>query len=131
MSSHRANLTPDILTAALEGLGAQKRKIQAHIAEVRSMLGIGADGMKRRGRSPKTAEAVASAPVARKRRRFSAETRAHMAEAQRKRWAAQRGQTEAAAPATKKRRLSSAGRKRIREAAKRRWAAQKAKAARA
>lgn len=129
MPIQTGKLSADVLKAALSGLEAQKRTIDAHIADVRSMLGIGADGMKRRGRPPRTDEPAATAPVGRKRRRMSAEARARMAEAQRKRWAAQRGEaTEAAAPATK-RRLSAAGRKRIREANKRRWAEHRAKKA--
>ena len=60
------------------------------------------------------------------RRRMSASARARIAEAQRKRWAAQRGEPQAgsAEPARpkSKRKLSAAGRRAIIEATKGRWA---------
>src|ERR1700681_3697156 len=101
MPAQNGGLSSDILSAALAGLEAQKQAIEHHIEQVRSMLGIRADGQQRRGRPPKSAATVSAAstptvltesaspaqPV-RKRRRFSAETRARMAEAQRKRYAA-------------------------------------------
>ena len=135
MPTQTSRLSSDILSAALAGLEAQKQTIERHIEQVRSMLGVRADGQKRRGRPPKSAatisaastptvpaESAAPAPPTRKRRRFSAETRARMAEAQRKRYAAANKFTEAvpAKPAAKKRKLSAAGRKRIIEATKKR-----------
>src|SRR5437899_2345107 len=103
------------------------------------MLGIRADGSKRRGRPPKSAATIpsvvaesAAPPLqGRKRRRFSAETRARMAEAQRKRYAATKKVNEAppAKVVTKKHTLSAAGRKRIIEATKRRWAKYRSKKA--
>ena len=134
MPTHIETLSPDVLNAALAGLEAQKQTIEGHIEQVRSMLGIRADGLKRRGRPPKSAatvgteSAVPSSP-GRKRQRFSAETRARMAEAQRKRYAAAKKVNEAppAKTVTKKRKLSAAGRKRIIEATKKRWAVYKAK----
>src|ERR1700736_3408626 len=95
MPTHTGELSSDVLNAALVGLEAQKQTIEHHIEQVRSMLGIRADRQKRRGRPPKSAAAISAVPTesdapalpARKRRRFSAATRARMAEAQRKRYA--------------------------------------------
>lgn len=64
-----------------------------------------------------------------RKRRFSAETKKRMAEAQRKRWANLRtadSPTSAVEGAKPRRRISASGRKRMAEAARRRWAAQKA-----
>jgi hypothetical protein len=95
MPTHTEGLSHDVLNAALAGLEAQKQAIEGHLEQVRSLLGIRADGQKRRGRPPKseaTVGTVSASPShpARKRRRFSAEARARMAEAQRKRYAALR-----------------------------------------
>jgi hypothetical protein len=123
-------LSSDVLNAALHGLEAQKQTIEQHIQQVRSMLGIGTG---RRGRPPKFAATLpteSSAPPARKRRRFSAATRARMSAAQRKRYAATKKVDEAPSKTTpKKRKLSAAGRKRIIEATKKRWREYKAKKA--
>src|SRR5260370_31183565 len=123
MPTHTGALSSDVLNAALAGLEAQKQTIEGHIEQVRSMLGIRADGQKRRGRPPKSAatisvestESTAPSRPARKRRRFSAATRARMAEAQRKRYAATKKVNEVppAKAVTKKRKLSAACRKRI------------------
>jgi hypothetical protein len=107
--------TTEILTAAIEGLEAQKKRINAQIAELRQTLN---------GGSPDT---VATPGPARRRRRMSAAARQRIAEAQRKRWAAARGKFPSSAPSATpakkgKRRLSAAGRRRIIEATKRRWA---------
>jgi hypothetical protein len=118
----QTNLSNDVLNAALAGLEAQKRTVEEHITQVRAMLGLGADGQKRRGRPD--AAAVESGTSNDASSRFSAETRARMAAAQRKRWAAARGETATGTKApTKKRKLSAAARKRISEATKKRWAA--------
>ena len=86
MPKHSSGLDKSVLAAALEGLEAQKQKLEDNIAQVRSLLGLGSG---RRGRPSKAVSAV-SLPAAkpRKRRKFSAETRAKMAAAQKKRWAA-------------------------------------------
>lgn len=84
---------PTLLQAALEGLEAQKARIEEQISKVKSLLGGGS--------KPAPAPAPAAAPAAatatgkraytpRKRRKLSAEGRARIAEAQRKRWAAAR-----------------------------------------
>ncbi len=142
MEKQAASLTSDVLHAALEGLEARKRSIEEQLEQVRAMLGIRADGQKRRGRPPLAAVPSEDPSIPeqapRKRRRLSAEARARIAAAQRKRWATKKQSKEPAktasvkaAPvkATKKRKLSAAGRKRIIEATKKRWAEYNAKKA--
>ena len=105
-------LTNEILTAAIAGYEQQKKAIDERLAELRQML-------HRNGTVP-------AAPAANGRRPMSVAARKRIAAAQRKRWAAVRGQTPrpgAKAARPKKRRLSAAGRKAIIEATKRRWAA--------
>jgi peptidoglycan hydrolase CwlO-like protein len=98
-------LNTEIVTAAIAGFEEQKKRLDAHIAELRNMLSpAGADG---------------ATPTPNKRGRMSAAARARIAAAQRKRWAEARKQAGAAsstAPARKKRRLSAAGRRAIIEA---------------
>src|SRR5258708_27771527 len=106
MPTHTGGLSSDVLNAALHGLKAQKQKIEQHIQQVRSMLGLGTG---RRGRPPKSAvtaatQATATKRQARKRRRFSAETRARMSAAQRKRYAATKKGNEAPQHAAPKKR---------------------------
>jgi hypothetical protein len=117
-------LDNDILTAAIEGLEAQKQRIDAHISEIRQRLTGGSAGP------------AATPEPGRKRRKVSAAGRKRMAEAQRKRWAAKK--RSGAAPAVSKsesgkpkRKLSAAGRKRIVEATKKRWALVRAAASKA
>jgi hypothetical protein len=74
-------LTAEIIHAAIDGYEAQKARIDEKIAGLRAMLPVG---------SVETASPSA-APTG-KRRRISAASRARMAEAQRKRWAAKRAQ---------------------------------------
>ena len=83
-------LNREVLTAALEGLEAQRRRIEEQLEQVRSALGMG--GV-RRGRPPKSAssndgEGPAVGRASRKRRHLSAEARARISAAQKKRWAA-------------------------------------------
>jgi hypothetical protein len=117
-------LTADIVTAAIGGFEAQKKRIDAQIAVLRQALtGNGAHG-------------VAAPEPVRRRRKMSAAARKRIAAAQRKRWAtARRGSALEAqsAPAAPKprRRISAAGRKRIIEATKKRWAAYRAQKGRA
>lgn len=86
MPKQSGGLDKSVLTAALEGLEAQKQKIEENILQVRSLLGVGSV---RRGRPPKgPASMNAPAATGRKRRKFSAATRAKMAAAQKRRWAA-------------------------------------------
>ena len=71
-------MTHEIITAAIDGFEAQKKRIDAQIADLREALtGSGPNG------------AAASEPVRRK-RKMSAAARKRIADAQRKRWAAAR-----------------------------------------
>jgi hypothetical protein len=111
-------LTDEIINAAIEGFEAQKKRIDGQIAELRSFLTGGL-------------EKTAAAPeVTRKRGKFSDATRLRMKEAQQRRWARIKGESEPAAPAAvpakPKRQLSEAGRQAIAEAARKRWAAKRA-----
>ena len=114
------NLTPEILTAALQGLEAQKARLEAHIAEVTGLLGA----------RPQEPAAAAKAP--KPKRKMSAAGRRRMAAGQQRRWAAHRQKAEAATKAKEpaaaantprpKRKMSAAGRKRIVAATRKRWA---------
>jgi len=113
-------LTPEIITAAIEGFEAQKTRIDGKIAELRALLS-----------AVPTETASKPEPVTHKRKKFSAAARKHMKEAQQLRWANIRGESEAPAPtaqkpAQPKRKLSKAGRANIVAALKKRWAAKKA-----
>ena len=111
-------LTNEIITAAIEGFEAQKKRIDGQIAELRSLL-TGAP-----------AETAAAPNATRKRAKFSEAARLRMKEAQQRRWARVKGEslppTPAVVSAKPKRQISEAGRQAIAEAARRRWAAQKA-----
>jgi hypothetical protein len=106
-------LTKEIVEAAIFGFEAQKRRLDAQIAELRELFpnGLG------------TAKPNAPAP---KKKGMSTAGRKAIAEAQRKRWAAQKAETKSArAPKKAKRKLSAAGRAAIVAALKKRWAAKK------
>jgi hypothetical protein len=112
-------LTNEIIAAAIEGFEAQKKRIDGQIADLRSIL-IGGT----------TEAAAASEDAPRKRGKFSDATRLKMKEAQQRRWARIKGESEPAtpvvAPDKPKRQMSEAGRQAIAEASRKRWAAQKA-----
>src|SRR5450759_3220741 len=111
MPTHK--LTPEIITAAVEGFEQQKLRIDAQIAELRAML-------------TGTSTATAATPEGPKgRRRMSAAARKRIGDAQRKRWAEAKKKSSPVAPAAAKpkRKLSAAGKKAIVEATKKRWAA--------
>jgi hypothetical protein len=113
-------LTTDIINAAIEGFEVQKQRIDAQIAELRQMLnGSAAD--------------VQPAASTKKKRRMSAAGRKAIAEAQRRRWAATKGEkaTVASTVSKPKRKLSKAGRAAIVAALKKRWAEKKAAASKA
>jgi hypothetical protein len=78
--ARNANLAsdPSLLEAALEGLEAQRQRIEEQIRHVRGLLG------KRRG----TAASESAAPA--KKRQLSPAARKRIAAAQKKRWAAYR-----------------------------------------
>lgn len=105
-------LTNEIITAAILGFEEQKHKLDAQIAELRAHLPGGTE--------------PTSEPTKRPRRKMSAAGRRAIAEAQRKRWAAAKRESEALAKP--KRKLSAAGRAAIIAATKRRWAAKRAAA---
>jgi hypothetical protein len=108
-----AKLSNTIIEAAIYGFEAQKRALDTQIADLRAMLNGTAQ--------------TASAEVAAPRRKLSASARKKMADAQRRRWAALKGQSAAEAPAAEpkkaKRKMSAAGKAAIAAATKKRWAA--------
>jgi len=71
---------PEILEAALVGLESQREKLEAQIAQVRSLLG------RRTGRAAAEAPVLAAAGTGK--RELSPEARKRIAAAQKKRWAA-------------------------------------------
>ena len=77
-------LTKQIIEAAIDGFEAQKKRIDVQIAELRALLPPGPN-----------AAAVSKEPTLPKKRGMSAAGRKAIAEAQRKRWAAAKGQTVA------------------------------------
>jgi hypothetical protein len=113
-----SNLTPEILAAALEGLEAQRARLDAHIAETKRLLGA-------RPQQP-----TASPDIVRPKRKMSAAGRKRIAAATKKRWAefhqkqagAAKTAKEPAAATKPKRKMSAAGRERIAAATKKRWA---------
>ena len=116
-----AQLTQGVIDAAIEGFESQKQRIDEQIAELRALSNGHASSVK------------SSAPQETKKRGMSAAGRRAIAEAQRKRWAAAKGQAEtetpsAVKPAKKKRVLSAAGKAAIVAALKKRWAAKRAAA---
>jgi hypothetical protein len=118
-------LTNEIITAAIDGFEAQKTRIDQQISELRAML---PGGPPKDGSGPELPKAAT-----RPKRRMSAAGRRAIAEAQRKRWAAARGEAQSEAPAPEptkpKRQLSAQGRKAIADATRRRWAMKRAEAA--
>jgi hypothetical protein len=103
MPTHK--LTPQIINAAVLGFEQQKRRIDDQIAELRATLS---------GASPEMA-AIPEAPT-RKRKKFSVAARRRMKEAQQRRWAKVRGESEPPAPSAMekpKRRISEEGMRRI------------------
>jgi hypothetical protein len=87
--------------AALEGLEAQKQRLEEQIRTVRSLLG----GKKTRAAGPASTSQTRQGPAAKKakakvkgksrrKRNLSPEARTRIAEAQRKRWAAFRKDSE-------------------------------------
>jgi hypothetical protein len=116
-----SNLNPEILAAALQGLEAQRARLDVHIAEARRLLGA------------RTQEPAAAAKAPRPRRKMSAVALKRTVEAQKKRWAEYHRKQAAAAqkakePATAakaprpRRKMSAAARKRISDATRKRWA---------
>jgi peptidoglycan hydrolase CwlO-like protein len=114
-----ATLTKEIIEAAITGFEAQKRHLDEQLAELRAMLS-----------STPASSSSTSQPRGRRKRGMSEAGRKAIAEAQRKRWAAVRGESGPQKSAPKsKRKLSAAGRAAIVAALKKRWAAKKAASA--
>jgi peptidoglycan hydrolase CwlO-like protein len=87
MARNSAPPNKEILEAALQGLEAQRTKLDEQIAHVRSLMG------RRAGRPPKGEPAVSeptkhASASSRKKRVLSPEARKRIAAAQKKRWAA-------------------------------------------
>jgi hypothetical protein len=108
-------LTPDIIHAAIAGFEQQKLGIDAQIAALKAMLPAG-----------RIQPVAPSAPTERKGRKMSAAARKRMGEAQRKRWAASKGEAVTPKVSKPKRKLSAEGKAAIVAALKKRWAAKKA-----
>jgi hypothetical protein len=120
MPTHK--LTDEILNAAILGFEEQKSRIDVKIAEIRQML----DGS---GRTEPNATAEVPKGM---RRKLSAAARKRIGDAQRRRWAESKGQSDSRSEtvtAKPKRKLSVAGRRAISEATKKRWAVKRAAAA--
>jgi hypothetical protein len=79
---------PILLSAALEGLEAQKRRIEEQISQVQAMLGV-----RRRGRP--AGETQQAARETGGRRQLSPAARKRIAAAQKRRWAEYRKRTGA------------------------------------
>ena len=113
-------LTDEIIDAAIQGFEQQRAQIDQRIAELRGM---------RSGNHGSPAAVSGAAPP--KKRKFSADARRRMREAQQRRWAGVRGTSEtapkseaaAAKPAKHRRKMSAQGRKAIAEATRKRWEA--------
>jgi hypothetical protein len=82
----RTSTTPhrEILEAALQGLEAQKEKLEEQISQVRGLL------RQRSGRAVKSTAVASATSGNRPKRVLSAEARKRIAAAQKKRWAAYR-----------------------------------------
>ena len=120
----KQKITHAIITAAIDGFEAQKKRIDAQIADLRQAL------------TGNGVSAVATSESVGRKRKMSAAARKRIADAQRKRWAAARRESGVEArsepePRTPKRRISAAGRKAIIQATRKRWAAYRAQKARA
>ena len=99
-------LTEDIILAAVDGLTARREKLDAQLAELRAML----PGSRKAG--------AAAAEGAPKKRHFSAAAIARMREAQQRRWAKVRGESQPTAPSPApapkpKRKLSAAAKAKL------------------
>lgn len=86
MAKRSATPSREILSAALQGLEAQRQKLDEQIAEVRSLMG-GRGGRSSRNSGEATGGSQGNTAT-RKKRVLSAEARKRIAAAQKKRWAA-------------------------------------------
>ncbi len=92
MAKKSASPSKEILEAALQGLEAQRQKLDEQISEVRALMG-GRAGRSSRGNGGGEGRATA-ARTTRKKRTLSPEARKRIAAAQKKRWAAFRKSQE-------------------------------------
>jgi hypothetical protein len=113
---YMAQLTTEILNAALENLTSKRHQIDEQIAEIRRQLTGSSNG------------ASAGPEPASRKRRISAAGRRAIAAAQKRRWAEQKASAGTSTSKAKKpkRKLSPAGRAAIVAALKKRWAANRA-----
>jgi len=99
-------LTPEIIRAAIDGFENQKKQIDAQIAELRGLLD---------GNAPATGTTPEAVP--RKRKKFSSAAIKRMREAQKRRWAKVRRESEPAqvpaSPAKSKRKFSPQAKARL------------------
>ena len=91
MPRHKTVENSELLKAALEGLEAQKKRVEDQISQVQAMLG------RRRGRPPASAKVAPEKPAGR--RKLSAAARKRIAAAQKRRWAEFRKKAAGAAKA--------------------------------
>ena len=85
----------EILEAALQGLEAQKEKLDEQIAEVRRLIGRGGSSSSGGGRPSRSrSNGGGGAAATTKKRTLSPEARKRIAAAQKKRWAAFRKNQE-------------------------------------
>jgi hypothetical protein len=111
-------LTSTIIEAAIHGFEAQKKDLDAQIAELRTMLN---------GTPEHTAEAL---PAKQRRRKFSPEAIERMRKAQQERWAKIKGESKTPGPAPRpKRKLSAAAKAKLIANLRKARAAKAAKAA--
>jgi peptidoglycan hydrolase CwlO-like protein len=77
----------EILEAALQGLEAQRQRLEEQISQVRSMMGQRAPRSSKGSASEASSETTSTSSRERKRRILSPEARKRIAAAQKKRWA--------------------------------------------
>jgi peptidoglycan hydrolase CwlO-like protein len=88
MAKTSASPSRGILEAALQGLESQRQKLEEQISEVRRLLSGSGAASKSTKTAGKTVASSNSGRSPRKKRALSAEARARIAAAQKKRWAA-------------------------------------------
>src|SRR5262249_46583123 len=114
-------LTNEIIHAAIFGFEEQKRRLDAQLAELRAMLSPGSNGSTGATRPPE--------PAVRNKRGMIAAVRAAIAERQRQRGGAAKGQSsDRVAVRKQKRKRSGGGKAEIVAALKKRGAAKRAEA---
>ncbi|MFL6417221.1 MAG: hypothetical protein ACJ74Y_16305 [Bryobacteraceae bacterium] len=87
MAKTLATPNRDILEAALQGLEAQRQRLEEQISQVRSMMGQRAARPSRASGTETNSATAAASSRERKRRVLSPEARKRIAAAQKKRWA--------------------------------------------